>query len=489
MRNAIFKLLGLPSDQVTEKPGRWGGFRVNDIHSRMNATWVREIVRPTSLEHLQQIVQRARKEGRSISIASARHAMGGQQFATDAILIDMSRLKSVLSFDREAGRVQAEAGIRWVDLVENLLQAQHEQWPQWGILQKQTGADQLSLGGALAANIHGRGLCLKPIIQDIESFTLVDAEGNVRFCSREQNPELFRLAIGGYGLFGIVYAITLRLTPRRKMERVVRLLALDELMPAFEQRIRDGYLYGDFQYMTDETSPDFLFQGVFSCYRPVSEQTPIREDQKGISVRQWDYLVYLAHTDKARAYQLYADYYLSSSGQLYWSDTHQMGAYIENYHHRLDRKMRAAAPATEMITELFVPRHALCEFMQAVRDDFREQDVNVIYGTIRLVERDNESFLPWAREAYVGIIFNLHVTHTPPSIERAAEAFRKLIDRAIALGGSFYLTYHRFATCEQVLACYPQFLQFLQEKRRYDPEERFQSDWYRHYARLFEKGK
>jgi FAD/FMN-containing dehydrogenase len=149
--------------------------------------------------------------------------------------------------------------------------------------------------------------------------------------------------------------------------------------------------------------------------------------------------------------------------------------------------MRAVAPATEMITELFVPRNALTTFMQEVREDFQQNGVNVIYGTIRLVERDEESFLAWAKEAYVGIIFNLHVTHTPPGIEQAAEAFRRLIDRAIALKGSFYLTYHKFATREQVLACYPQFPQFLQAKRRYDPELRFQSDWYRHYARLIEE--
>jgi hypothetical protein len=52
-------------------------------------------------------------------------------------------------------------------------------------------------------------------------------------------------------------------------------------------------------------------------------------------------------------------------------------------------------------------------------------------------------------------------------------------------GGSYYLTYHRYATREQVEACYPQFPEFLRLKRQHDPEERFQSDWYRHYKKLF----
>jgi hypothetical protein len=60
-----------------------------------------------------------------------------------------------------------------------------------------------------------------------------------------------------------------------------------------------------------------------------------------------------------------------------------------------------------------------------------------------------------------------------------------LIDAAIAHGGSYYLTYHRFAEPAQVRRCYPQMFEFLQLKRKYDPQERFQSDWYRHYKPFF----
>jgi hypothetical protein len=35
------------------------------------------------------------------------------------------------------------------------------------------------------------------------------------------------------------------------------------------------------------------------------------------------------------------------------------------------------------------------------------------------------------------------------------------------------------------MACYPQFKEFLHLKRKYDPTERFQSDWYRYYRKLF----
>ena len=62
---------------------------------------------------------------------------------------------------------------------------------------------------------------MPPFINDVESFRLVTSRGNLLNCSREENAELFRLAIGGYGLFGFIYSATLRLVPRRKLERVV----------------------------------------------------------------------------------------------------------------------------------------------------------------------------------------------------------------------------------------------------------------------------
>ena len=56
---------------------------------------------------------------------------------------------------------------------------------------------------------------------------------------------------------------------------------------------------------------------------------------------------------------------------------------------------------------------------------------------------------------------------------------------AINHGRSHFLTYHRFASRRQVEACYPLFPEFLRLKRKYDPEERFQSDWYAHHWRMF----
>ena len=458
---------------------------VNDVHAQLNEAIVSDVVAVDSLEAIQAAVRSAAAQEKSVAIAGGRHAMGGQQFCSDGVLLDTRQLARVLEFDPDAGTLEVEAGIQWPGVIDYLAATQAAREPQWGIAQKQTGADRLSIGGALAANVHGRGLTMKPIIDDVESFVLVGPDGEAITCSRDENADIFRLAIGGYGLFGCVYSARLRLRARRTLERVVEVRLIEDLNQLFDERIRDGFLYGDFQFATDPTTDDFLRRGVFSCYRPIERSGPPPADQRALSHDDWQRLIYLAHTDKRKAFERYSTHYVATSGQIYYSDAHQFADYTDGYHARVDELTHAATPSTEMITEIYVPRERLADFMAAVADDFRTNDVNLIYGTIRLIERDDESFLGWATDRWACVIFNLCTLHTPEGLARAADAFRSLIDRGIERGGKYYLTYHRWARRDQVEACYPQFVDFLRLKRERDPDGRFESDWYRHYLELF----
>ena len=458
---------------------------VNDIHSQLNSTRVLEISQPRSIENVQSIIRAARKERKVISVAGGRHAMGGQQFGTDTVLIDIRKLSRVLNLDRQRGILEVEAGIEWPDLINGYLALQNGDGPTWGIAQKQTGADRLTMAGTIAANAHGRGLKMKPFVSDVESFVLVDAAGTARTCSRTENAELFQLVHGGYGLFGIVTSVQLRLVPRKKVERVVEIRTVDDLIGAFEKRVADGFQYGDFQFSIERDSEDFLHKGVFSCYRPVPMETPMPPTEKQLTDDNWRQLLYLAHTDEKQAFSRYADYYLSTNGQVYWSDLHQLSIYPDNYHREIDSKLHTPYAATEVITEIDVPRPALKGFLQEAREDFRKYKVELIYGTVRLIERDDESFLPWAKQPYACTIFNLHTVHSHEGLQSSKNAFRRLIDMAMRRGGTYYLTYHRHASRNQIESCYPQFAEFLRLKKKYDPEERFQSDWYRHYRTMF----
>jgi FAD/FMN-containing dehydrogenase len=164
---------------------------VNDIHSQLNSTRVLEILQPRTLEDVQNMVRAARKDRKVISVAGGRHAMGGQQFAVDPLLIDIRKLSRVLNLHRKRGIIEVEAVIEWPELIESYLALQPGDRDSWEIAQKQTGADRLTMAGTIAANAHGRGLKMKPFISDVESFVLVDASGAAHTCSRTENPDLF----------------------------------------------------------------------------------------------------------------------------------------------------------------------------------------------------------------------------------------------------------------------------------------------------------
>src|SRR4051812_742911 len=160
---------------------------VNDIHSQLNSTEVKEVFSADLLKRLQDAIRAAKSSGDVFSIAGGRHAMGGQQFGTGTTLVDMRGMKQVLNFDRSTGKLEVEAGAFWPDIIHYYLEAQKADAKPWGIAQKQTGADRLSLGGTLAANAHGRGLTMRPFISDVDSFKLITGSGDLISCSRTEN--------------------------------------------------------------------------------------------------------------------------------------------------------------------------------------------------------------------------------------------------------------------------------------------------------------
>ena len=462
---------------------------LNDVHSRLNATAVAQIVRPQTLADLQSVVVQARSQGLKISVAGGRHAMGGQQFAVDSLHIDTTALDRVLATDPVRGLLHVEAGADWPKMIDATHRMASAPGAGWGIRQKQTGVDAVSLGGSISANAHGRGLLMQPIGDDIENLTLVDARGETVVCSRGQNAELFSLVIGGYGLFGVIYSATLRLAPRQRVRRVVDIIDLDDAMNAVLRRAGEGCLYGDFQFVIDNADESFLRRGVCACYKPSAEPEPASGTTADLAPDTWLKLLKLAHDDKKTAFRLYAQHYLGTDGNHYWSDTMQLSTYIPSYADFLDQSRAAdgmpPAKETLVIGEHYVPRSQLLDFMQRARGVLHTFGTEVIYGTIRAIMRDTVSFLPWARDDFACVIFNLRTPHTESGFSRTADTFRALTDASIALGGSFFLTYHRYASAAQIEACYPRFQEWLGRKKAYDPDELFTSTWYAHYRDAF----
>ena len=228
------------SARSTYRPLTSGEQVVNDKHSQLNPTTIKASVIPHTAAELSKVVRLAAQNNDRICIAGGRHAMGGQQFLKNGLLIDTQCLNQVINFDREKGQITVQAGMTWPTLISWLQKEQVGTAQPWTIAQKQTGCDTLSIGGALGANVHGRGLALPPLVHDVESFTLITHDGAQLKCSRSQNQDLFKLVIGGYGLFGIIESATLKLIPRTVLRRDVELIGAREAVARLEEQAKNG---------------------------------------------------------------------------------------------------------------------------------------------------------------------------------------------------------------------------------------------------------
>lgn len=460
---------------------------VNDYHSQLNETEVAEVAVIHCEHDIITAIHHAREKGYPICIAGGRGAMGGQQFCAGALLLDTLGYNSLLHLDTKTGRVTCESGIVWPELLQKLDALQGNVAPdqQWTILQKQTGADYFTLGGSVSANAHGRILTHGPLGEDVCSLRVVMSDGTIKTCSRSEESELFSLVIGGYGLFGVISTVELQLVKRTVVQRHVTWEHVSHMPSLLEKMASTGYSYGDFQFSCDENSPTFLTEGIMSCYKPV---IAVHDEQSGrneLSEEDWRGLLVLGHVQKSEAIRRYRDFYLSTHGQTYWHDTAQLSTYLKGYHEFVDVAMNAPHKCSEMITECNVPRSCLTAFMEEVRLFFKRENVNVIYGTVRLITADKTSFLPWAKQDLACVIFNLHTEHTTERLSHTKEQFRHLIDITQQYGGTFYLTYHRWASKDQILKTYAEFPEFLRKKRQFDENELFQSSWYRHFKDMF----
>ena len=260
-------------------------------------------------------------------------------------------------FDPERGLIEVESGMQWPELIAWLVENQPGDRAPVGDPTEadRRGSPEHRRGGVrerARPRPHAR---VRSSATSNRSRSSAPTASAARAAARE-NAELFRLVCGGYGLFGFIDTVTLRLVPRHKVRRAVEIETAERLIARFDERIADGYEFGDFQFALDPRSDDFLRRGIFSCYKPASIDTPIPEQQRALSPADWKKLLWLAHFDKQGAWDAYTAHYLGTNGQVYWSDTHQLSTYIDDYHSWLDAESKAAHPATEIISELYVPR-------------------------------------------------------------------------------------------------------------------------------------
>jgi decaprenylphospho-beta-D-ribofuranose 2-oxidase len=164
-----------------------------------------EIEFARGVEDVRAAFARARKEGRPIALRGAGCSYGDAALLEGGVLLDLTRFNRVLAFDATTGVVDAEPGVTVKDLWT--LGLPHGFWPP-----VVSGTMYPTLGGALAMNIHGKNsFAVGTIGEHVDEFDLLAPDGSLFTCSRERNADVFRAAVGGFGMLGAFTRIRLQL--------------------------------------------------------------------------------------------------------------------------------------------------------------------------------------------------------------------------------------------------------------------------------------
>lgn len=123
----------------------------------------------------------------------------------DGVLWLTTKLNHFISFDEKTGYLHCEAGVLLRDI---------QRWaiPQGWIVPVTPGTQMVTIGGAIANDVHGKNHHRFGSFGDhVHSIKLLRTDGETVECSLNHRPDWFAATIGGLGLTGVIIAATIKL--------------------------------------------------------------------------------------------------------------------------------------------------------------------------------------------------------------------------------------------------------------------------------------
>lgn len=405
-----------------------------------------------------------------VAIAGAQHSMGGHTIAPDGLRLDMRPFRA-MALDPVTGILTVGSGALWADVIPFL--------NRYGRAVATMQSDNaFSVGGSLSVNCHGWQHNQPPIAATVESFRLLLANGALVRCSRTENGELFSLALGGYGLFGVILDARLRTVPNEVYVYRRVLTSADGYLAEYEKHVDRNSLARLVYGRLNVTEEDFLRHVTLNYFERV-RRAPADYPLHTPGLTNVKRGVFLA--SKRNAY----------GKQLRW-DTEQTFGQTQIGHQFSRNEIMNESPAlylnrasgrTDILHEYFIPRATFGAFVAALRQRVPRHQADLLNVTIRNVYADHDTFLQYAPAERFAFVLFFDQAMTPAAERDMAALTHELIADAQRLGGAYYLPYRLHATPAQFAAAYPMSAAFFAKKRQYDSSEVFQNAFYQRYGR------
>ena len=168
------------------------------------------VLRPGSVEDIQKMVRFCRRFGIKIGGRGQGHTTFGQSQVLSGLVIEMSSLNTVHSI--EPTRADVDAGVLWKDLLMTVV-------PMGLSPPALTGFTGLTIGGTLSVGGVSSTYEVGGQVDNVQELEVVTGDGEVRRCSRQNNRELFDVALAGLGQCGIITRAVIDLVPVKPLVR------------------------------------------------------------------------------------------------------------------------------------------------------------------------------------------------------------------------------------------------------------------------------
>ena len=161
-----------------------------------------ELTEPADSLALQKLIASQKKSDSCIGRGAGR-SYGDSALAPQ--LVGSKYLDSFLALDEERKTLRCGSGVTLGDILQVCI-------PRGLFLPVLPGTKAVSVGGAIAADVHGKNHHLDgSFCAHVEQISLVLASGEIVSCSERENGDLFHATCGGMGLTGVIVEATLTL--------------------------------------------------------------------------------------------------------------------------------------------------------------------------------------------------------------------------------------------------------------------------------------
>ena len=444
-----------------------------DDASRMNATRVAEIwdIPPETEAAQRQLIELlrcARENGLRVSIAGARHTMGGHTISPDCIVINMLPFNR-MELDEKADVLHVQAGAMWSQIIAYL----DQRGRSVAVMQSN---NSFTVGGSLSVNCHGWQYGHPPIASTVRSFRLLMADGTIVRCSRQENDDLFSLALGGYGLFGVILDVELVVVPNVRLRLEQYVVSIDDALATFDRVVTEGPIVS-MVYARLNIVPDELFSEVIiNVFRHDEGDIPDLSDPGLVTLRRAVFRG-SAEDEYGKALRWALETRLQPHlAKKVFSRNQLLNEGVETFRNR-------SAETTDILHEYFVPRTRIGEFLDALRRIVPDHHGNLLNVTVRSIDTDDDTFLRYADRHMFALVMLFQQPRTAAG-DAAMEAMtQEMIETALSMDGRYYLPYRLHATADQFHRAYPQARDFFDRKRQHDPDGIFTNRFYEKYSK------